>query len=167
MLHIDGSHHQWFQDERWHDLIVILDDATRRSIMRSCAGGNDRRGDGRLRAVIEQKGFLLALFGPRSPFLVHPESGGKVDYERPTQVAAHEGTGSADDSFLLSQARGRSERNFSLAGRLPGVALARDPNPGSGQQVLSEQYIAEFNRRFMVGGAAGYGFISCGTGTWS
>jgi hypothetical protein len=29
MLHIDGSHHQWFQDERWHDRIVILDDATR------------------------------------------------------------------------------------------------------------------------------------------
>src|ERR1700720_67551 len=28
MLHIDGSEHQWFQDERWHDLIVILDDAT-------------------------------------------------------------------------------------------------------------------------------------------
>jgi hypothetical protein len=27
MLHIDGSHHQWFQDECWHDLIVILDDA--------------------------------------------------------------------------------------------------------------------------------------------
>jgi hypothetical protein len=27
MLHIDSSHHQWFQDERWHDLIVILDDA--------------------------------------------------------------------------------------------------------------------------------------------
>jgi len=28
MLHIDGSYHQWFQDERLHDLIVILDDAT-------------------------------------------------------------------------------------------------------------------------------------------
>src|SRR6202453_2305911 len=28
MLHIDGSLHLWFQDERWHDLIVILDDAT-------------------------------------------------------------------------------------------------------------------------------------------
>src|SRR5260370_40071434 len=27
-LHIDGSRHQWFQDERWYDLIVILDDAT-------------------------------------------------------------------------------------------------------------------------------------------
>ena len=28
-LHIDGSRHQWFQDERWYDLIVILDEATR------------------------------------------------------------------------------------------------------------------------------------------
>ncbi len=28
LLHIDGSHHQWFQDGRWYDLIMILDDAT-------------------------------------------------------------------------------------------------------------------------------------------
>jgi hypothetical protein len=28
LLHIDGSRHQWFQDDRWFDLIVILDDAT-------------------------------------------------------------------------------------------------------------------------------------------
>ena len=28
MLHIDGSKHRWFQDERYYDLIVILDDAT-------------------------------------------------------------------------------------------------------------------------------------------
>jgi hypothetical protein len=28
MLHIDGSHHQWFQADRGYDLIVILDDAT-------------------------------------------------------------------------------------------------------------------------------------------
>ncbi len=28
MLYIDGSDHRWFQDERRHDLIVILDDAT-------------------------------------------------------------------------------------------------------------------------------------------
>ena len=27
LLHIDGSEHRWFQDERWHDLLVILDDA--------------------------------------------------------------------------------------------------------------------------------------------
>src|SRR5580704_11178996 len=28
LLHIDGSRHQWFQDERWYDLVVILDDAS-------------------------------------------------------------------------------------------------------------------------------------------
>ena len=27
LLHIDGSRHRWFQDERGYDLIVILDDA--------------------------------------------------------------------------------------------------------------------------------------------
>ena len=27
LLHIDGSEHRWFQDERWYDLLVILDDA--------------------------------------------------------------------------------------------------------------------------------------------
>src|SRR5512138_485702 len=28
LLHIDGSKHRWFNDDRWYDLIVILDDAT-------------------------------------------------------------------------------------------------------------------------------------------
>jgi hypothetical protein len=28
MLHLDGSKHRWFQDERWYDLIVVMDDAT-------------------------------------------------------------------------------------------------------------------------------------------
>ena len=28
LLHIDGSEHRWFQDDRWYDLLVILDDAT-------------------------------------------------------------------------------------------------------------------------------------------
>jgi hypothetical protein len=28
MLHIDGSEHGWFEDERYYELIVVLDDAT-------------------------------------------------------------------------------------------------------------------------------------------
>ncbi len=28
LLHMDGSKHRWFGDERWYDLIVVLDDAT-------------------------------------------------------------------------------------------------------------------------------------------
>jgi hypothetical protein len=27
LLHIDGSKHRWFQDDRYYDLLVILDDA--------------------------------------------------------------------------------------------------------------------------------------------
>jgi hypothetical protein len=27
LLHMDGSQHPWFNDDRWYDLLVILDDA--------------------------------------------------------------------------------------------------------------------------------------------
>jgi hypothetical protein len=35
MLHIDGSQHRWFNDEPWYDLLVIIDDATAKSITRN------------------------------------------------------------------------------------------------------------------------------------
>ncbi len=28
LLHLDGSQHHWFQDDRWYDLTGMLDDAT-------------------------------------------------------------------------------------------------------------------------------------------
>jgi hypothetical protein len=28
LLHIDGSQHRWFCDDRWYDLLVVKDDAT-------------------------------------------------------------------------------------------------------------------------------------------
>jgi hypothetical protein len=28
LLHLDGSRHRWFQDDRWYDLLEVLDDAT-------------------------------------------------------------------------------------------------------------------------------------------
>ena len=28
LLHIDGSNHRWFSDDRYYDLLVIRDDAT-------------------------------------------------------------------------------------------------------------------------------------------
>jgi transposase len=88
MLHIDGSHHQWFQDERWHDLIVILDDATSEIYYAQLAPeettGAVMAG---LRAVIEQKGLFCSLYSDRGAhFWLTPKSGGKVDYEHPTQV---------------------------------------------------------------------------------
>src|SRR5260221_253362 len=71
LLHIDGSEHRWFQDERWYDLIVILDDANseiyyaqlvaEESTMTVLAG---------LKEVIERKRLVLrAVQRPGQPFL--------------------------------------------------------------------------------------------------
>jgi len=66
MLHIDGSHHQWFQDERWHDLIVILDDATSEiyyaQLVQEESTATVMAG---LRAVIERKGVFCSLYSDR------------------------------------------------------------------------------------------------------
>jgi transposase len=167
MLHIDGSEHQWFQDERRHDLIVILDDATsdiyyaqlapEESTATVMAG---------LRAVIEQKGLFCSLYSDRGAhFWYTPKSGGKVDYERPTQVGrAMKELGVHMIPSYSPQARGRSERNFSTwQGRLPQELRLRGIRTLEGANTfLSEHYIAEFNRRFTVPAAQrGTAFISC------
>ena len=87
-LHIDGSEHQWFQDERWHDLIVILDDATSEIYYAQLAPEETTATVmAGLRAVIERKGLFCSLYSDRGAhFWLTPKSGGKVDYERPTQV---------------------------------------------------------------------------------
>jgi hypothetical protein len=167
MLHIDGSHHRWFQDERWHDLIVILDDATSEIYYAQLAQeettGAVMAG---LRAVIEQKGLFCSLYSDRGAhFWFTPKSGGKVDYERPTQVGrAMKELGVQMIPSYSPQARGRSERNFSTwQGRLPQELRLRGIRTlEAANKFLSEQYIAEFNRRFMVPAAQrGTAFISC------
>jgi len=45
LLHIDGSEHRWFQDERWYDLLVIMDDANSEIYYRAVGGrGSDDSG---------------------------------------------------------------------------------------------------------------------------
>ncbi len=71
-----------------------------------------------LRAVIERKGLFCSLYSDRGAhFWYTPKSGGKVDYERPTQVGrAMKELGVHMIPSSSPQARGRSERNF-LPGR--------------------------------------------------
>ena len=167
MLHIDGSHHQWFQDERWHDLIVILDDATSEIYYAQLAQeettGAVMAG---LRAVIEQKGLFCTLYSDRGAhFWLTPKSGAKVDYERPTQVGrAMKELGVQMIPSYSPQARGRSERNFATwQGRLPQELRLRGIRTlEAANKFLNEHCIAEFNRRFTVPAAQrGTAFISC------
>jgi hypothetical protein len=155
LLHIDGSHHQWFQDERWYDLIVILDDATseiyyaqlaeEESTLTVMAG---------LKEVIEGKGVFCALYSDRgSHFWRTPKAGGKIDPHRLTQVGrALRELGVQMIPAYSPQARGRSERNFSTwQGRLPQELRLRGIRTlEAANRFLRECYIAEFNRRFQV-----------------
>jgi transposase len=167
LLHIDGSDHRWFQDERRHDLIVILDDATSEIYYAQLAEEETTATVmAGLRAVIEQRGLFCALYSDRGAhFWNTPKSGGKVDYERPTQVGrAMKELGVQMIPAYSPQARGRSERNFSTwQGRLPqelrlrGIRTLDEANA-----FLREHYITEFNRCFTVPAAQrGTAFISC------
>src|SRR5271168_4922467 len=158
LLHIDGSRHQWFQDERWYDLIVLLDDATSEiyyaQLVEEESTATVMAG---LREVIERKGVFCALYSDRgSHFWLTPKVGGKVDYDRRTQVgrALHE-LGVQMIPAYSPEARGRSERNFSTwQGRLPQeLRLHQIRTLEAANQFLREHYVAEFNRRFQVAAA--------------
>jgi hypothetical protein len=88
MLQIDGSHHQWFQDQRWHDLIVILDDETSEIYYAQLAPEETTAAVmAGLHAVMEGKGVFCSLYSDRGAhFWFTPKTGGKVDRQRPTQV---------------------------------------------------------------------------------
>ena len=165
LLHIDGSRHQWFQDERWYDLIVILDDASseiyyaqlveEESTVTVMVG---------LREVIERKGVFCALYSDRgSHFWLTPKVGGKVDPHRLTQVGR--ALRELDIQMIPAyspQARGRSERNFGTwQGRLPQeLRLQRINSVEKANEFLRDHYIAEFNRSFQVrAGERGTAFL--------
>lgn len=155
LLHIDGSKHQWFNDERWHDLIVILDDATSEIYYAQLVEEESTRTVmAGLREVIEAKGLFCALYSDRgSHFFVTPKGGEKVDKHRLTQVGrAMKELGVQMIPAYSPQARGRSERSFGTwQGRLPQeLRLAGISKVEAANAFLRERYMGEFNSKFTV-----------------
>src|SRR5580692_9119908 len=155
LLHIDGSRHQWFQDERWYDLIVILDDATSEIYYAQLVEEESTVPVmAALRDVMERKGLFCALYADRgSHFWLTPKAGGKVDPHRLTQVGgALRDLGVQMIPAFSPQARGRSERNFGTwQGRLPQELRLRGIGTlEAANGFLREHYIGEFNARFQV-----------------
>ena len=155
LLHIDGSKHQWFGDQRWHDLIVILDDATSEIYYAQLVEEESTRTVmAGLREVIEVQGLFCALYSDRgSHFFYTPKAGEKVDQYRPTQVGrALKELGVQMIPAYSPQARGRSERNFGTwQGRLPQeLRLAGIETVEEANRFLRKRYIAEFNAEFRV-----------------
>src|SRR5439155_8527817 len=113
----------WLGDERWYDLVAILDDATSEIYYAQLvAEESTATVMAALRAVIQRKGLFCALYSDRgSHFFVTPKAGEKVDASRLTQVGrALQELGVQMIPAYSPQARGRSERSFGTwQGRLP------------------------------------------------
>src|ERR1700689_1982803 len=152
LSHIDGSRHQWFQDERWYDLIVILADASSEIYYAQLVEEESTQTVMvALREVIERRGLFCALYSDRgSHFWLTPKAGQKVDHARVTQVGrALRELGVRMIPAYSPQARGRSERNFGTwQGRLPQELRLRGIRTVQGANAfLQEEYIAAFNLR--------------------
>jgi transposase len=167
MLHIDGSKHRWFQDDRYYDLIAILDDATSEIYHGQLVEEESTRTVmAGLREVIERKGLFCSLYSDRgSHFFVTPKAGERVDKARLTQVGrAMKELGIQMIPAYSPQARGRSERNFGTwQNRLPQeLRLAGITTVEEANRFLRERYIAEFNHLFAVKAAErGTAFRGC------
>jgi len=155
MLHIDGSEHRWFQDERYYELIAIMDDATNEIYYAQLVEAECTRSVmAALREVVETKGLFCSLYSDRAGhFFVTPKRGERVDPSRPTQVGrALQELGVKMIPAYSPQARGRSERNFGTwQGRLPQeLRLRKLIDIEKANEFLRLEYIAEFNAKFTV-----------------
>ena len=167
LLHIDGSEHRWFQDERWYDLLVILDDASSQIYYAQLVEEEATLPVMKaLQEVVERQGVFCALYSDRgSHFWLTPKAGEAVDHHRLTQVGrALRELGIQMIPAYSPQARGRSERNFGTwQGRLPQeLRLAGCTTLEAANRFLREHYIGEFNRRFQVKPEqSGTAFVAC------
>jgi transposase len=155
LLHIDASQHRWFCDDRWYDLLVIMDDATSEIYYAQLVEEESTRTVmTALRKVIERKGLFCARYSDRaSHFFLTPKTGEPVDHHRVTQVGrALRELGIQLIPAYSPQARGRSERGFGTwQGRLPQeLRLRQITTVAAANQFLRDSYTQEFNTRFTV-----------------
>ena len=153
LLHVDGSKHRWFQDDRYYDLIVILDDATSEIYYAQLVEEESTRTVmAALREVVEARGLFCALYSDRGSHFFHtPRAGEPVDHHRLTQVGrALRELGIQMIPAYSPQARGRCERMFGTwQNRLPQeLRLAGITRLAEANRFLREGYIGEFNRQF-------------------
>jgi len=166
LLHIDGSRHRWFQDDRWYDLLVILDDATSEIYYAQLVEEESTMTVLRaLREVIEREGISAhcTATAPVTSFgrLGRRESGCGTSDASGTSVA---GLNIRMIPAYSPQARGRSERGFGTwQGRLPqelrlqGIVTLHTSQPVSAGALRGRVQSAVSGFGF----AAGKAFLPC------
>jgi transposase len=152
--HQDGSTHEWVPGCQW-DLIVTLDDATTEIYSAFFVEEEGTLSSFRgLQKVMETQGLFSSLYTDRgSHYWYTDEAGSKVDKIRLTQVhRALQQLGVTLIPAYSPEARGRSERAFrTLQDRLPKeLALAGITEMAAANRYLTEQFLPQYNERFMV-----------------
>ncbi len=144
--------------DQWHDLIVILDDATSEIYYAQLVVEESTRTVMEaLREVIETRGLFCSLYSDRgSHFFVTQKAGDKVDKHRLTQVGrAMKELGVQMIAAYSPQARGRSERSF---GTWQGTSAARAStsasDDGGGRQPVPARPLHREVQRAIRGGGA-------------
>lgn len=156
LLFQDGSRHRWLVgQERVHDLVVTLDDATSEiySAILVDEEGTQSSFLG-LHETITARGLFGALYTDRGSHYFHtPKAGGRVDRGKPTQVGrALAQLGITHIASYSPEARGRMERVFgTLQGRLPAeLRLAGISTLEAANRFLREEFVPAHNARFAV-----------------
>jgi transposase len=165
LLHLDGSRHRWFQDDRWYDLIEVLDDATSETYYAQLVESESTRTVmAALREVIERRGRFCALYSDRaSPFL-RDAQGGRAG--RPAAADASgtgfEGAGDSDDPGLFAAGAGPGRAAVRHLARTltAGAALGWDHELGR-SELLHAGAIHSGDEPEVCGAGAGVGTRFC------
>jgi len=154
LLHLDGSLHPWFGDQRTC-LLLVSDDATKRILHAAFAPTENQHAVMRcLAAVFRTHGLPMALYTDRANWaFVTSTAKGRVDPTRRTQVGralAH--LGIEHIPAYSPQARGRSERlNRTVQQRLVNeLRVAGITSLAAANRYLATHYVPQHNARFAV-----------------
>lgn len=156
MLHQDASRFAWLAgDERQHDLVVTLDDATSAIYSAFLVAEEGTQSSFRgIAEVIDKHGLFCELYTDRGSHYFHtPKAGEAVSKTVRTQVGrALAQLGIRHIAAYSPEARGRSERAFrTLQDRLPKeLALAGIATIDAANRWIAESYIPVHNAAFAV-----------------
>lgn len=157
LLHLDGSHHQWFEHETDNKqcLIAIIDDADSR-----CLAAKFFKEEGTvevlevIKSVVDKYGTFVSLYTDRASHFAHTlEAGGPFDPSAKTQVdQVLDELGIELIRAYSPQARGRGERAWqTMQGRLPQeLAKAGITTYEAANRYLQKVFISKYNRKFAV-----------------
>jgi len=157
LLHMDGSHHRWFEHPA-HErqcLIAIIDDADSK-----CLAAKFFKEEGTvevlevLKSVVQEHGTFVSLYTDRASHFAHtPAAGGPFDPSAITQVdRVLNELGIELIRAYSPQARGRGERAWqTMQGRLPQeLAKAGATTYEAANEYLQNVFIPKYNQKFTV-----------------